>query len=1275
MRSSLVNRTQLRYRRATRWALAVLLFVTVGTAKTYGEEAEWIWSPDHDKTEVPVGSCYFRKSFSVTNPTQASLMIAADDSYELYLNGRRIARGEGARKLDDIDIGELLKRGVNTIAVRVRNQRGFTAAFAARVMVKEDGQEWSSFSTDGSWKTNLRPFPLWHTSIYNDFGWRPAQSFGPLGETAPWDLEEGVTKEQTDQAERFQVRREFRVERVFDGADHDSKSLIAITFDEFGRIIASVEHGPLLLLDRDDPQGPLNKVSVYCDQVTHCQGILALNGDVFVTGDGPDGKALYRLSDTDRNGTMETVKTLVPMRGEDGEHGPHGITLGPDGLLYVVVGNLSGSDLPYELDSPYHDFYEGDLIQPRYEDPSGHAQGVRAPGGVVIRTDVDGSSIQIVAGGLRNAYDLAFNQLGDLFVHDSDLEADQGMSWYRPTSLYHVVPGGEFGWRSGWAKWPEHFVDRLPTMLETGRGSPTGAAIYSHFMFPEKYHNTLFLADWSQGRILSIRFKQQGSSYTANSEVFLEGAPLNVTDLEVGPDGGLYFVTGGRGTRGAIYRVTWKGKVPESVTDLGDGISEAIRQPQIQSAWGRQNIARVKREMGDEWDQRIESVTRSGQNPWYYRTRALDIMQLYGPPPSTSLLIDLAADESELLRAKAADLMGLHTDDATQESLIELLDDPNRMVRRKACEALLRADQSAPLESLLPMLGSDDRYEAWAARRLLERLPIDEWRTELLSTEDHRWFVQGAIALMITQPNNKNAQAILDRFLALMDDFVSDRDFVDMLRVAQVALMRSDLSTDDITVFREQLTDEFPAGNGIMNGELVRLLVHMQSDSILDRFIEFLDSDAPDIEKLHLAMHLRFIKNGWTKEQKLKLLEHFDRIQQNGQGTSYTLYVLAVTGDVASTLTANESLEVLSRGTDWPNAALGALSQLPSELTAEHQDTLKALDQELETKQGEVFARLRAGIIAVLAENGDDDSMTFLRQRWRQFPNRRAMIAMGLAQRPEGKNWPYLVRSIPILGRVSGKDVLESLQTVQQRPQDPEHLRQVILCGLRLGGDGGSVAAQLLAFWTGEEVAEHGQSWQQDLGNWQKWFSTNHPELPSPELPQESTTARWKFAETLEFLTSSDGGSGNARRGAQAFEKAQCSKCHRVGNQGETTGPDLTSLSKRFSTGEILESTLFPSHVISPQYASKTVLTTDGLSYSGMLSPESNGQRFLLRSDGQKVTLPVDDIDEILPNKNSSMPAGLIDKLTLREISDLFAFLMGKSHPTVARRVTDTEDK
>ena len=69
----------------------------------------------------------------------------------------------------------------------------------------------------------------------------------------------------------------------------------------------------------------------------------------------------------------------------------YGIALGPDGLLYVVVGNHTKIDGAIDPESPYRNFYEGDLNQPRYEDPGGHAVGIKAPGGMVIRTDIDGS--------------------------------------------------------------------------------------------------------------------------------------------------------------------------------------------------------------------------------------------------------------------------------------------------------------------------------------------------------------------------------------------------------------------------------------------------------------------------------------------------------------------------------------------------------------------------------------------------------------------------------------------------------------------------------------------------------------------------------------------------------------------------------------------------------------------------------------------------------------------------------------------------------------------
>ncbi len=47
---------------------------------------------------------------------------------------------------------------------------------------------------------------------------------------------------------------------------------------------------------------------------------------------------------------------------------------------------------------------------------------------------------------------------------------------------------------------------------------------------------------------------------------------MNVTDIEVGADGWLYFATGGRGTDGGIYRVEWTGEVLTKLSNSGRGL-------------------------------------------------------------------------------------------------------------------------------------------------------------------------------------------------------------------------------------------------------------------------------------------------------------------------------------------------------------------------------------------------------------------------------------------------------------------------------------------------------------------------------------------------------------------------------------------------------------------------------------------------------------------------------------------------------------------------------
>jgi putative heme-binding domain-containing protein len=1241
------------------------------------QDAQWIWTPEHQHERVPQEACFFRKTFSLAAaPENAQIAIAADDRFELYVNSRQVGTGESTQRLIPFNVTRYLVRGRNTVAVKVENVRGGTAALAARVMVKQSEGGWSSYSTDASWKTHLRPLPLWNLPIYNDSRWTEAQVFGLLGGTPPWDRipdatattgAAGDTARSIDPAghDQFQIASEFEVTKVLAG--EALGSLIALTFNEFGHVIASQEGGPLLLITDSNNDGALDKMRVYCEAVKNCQGILSLNGDVYVTGEGPDGAALYRLSDGDRDGVLEHAQPLLKFEGPMGEHGPHALVLGPDGKIYLICGNHAKPLAALDERSPHRKFYEGDLVGPRFEDPGGHAAGIKAPGGVVLRMDVDGTHVQVVAGGLRNCYDLAFNYEGELFVHDSDMESDVGAPWYRPTNLYHIIPGGEYGWRSGWAKWPEYFVDVLPAVLDTGRGSPTGAVFYNHIMFPTRYHDALFLADWSEGRILVVRLKRSGATYTASSEVFLKGEPLNVTDLAVGPDGSLYFTTGGRGTGGGLHRVRWRGTVPENIRNLGADLTAVVRQPQLSAAWSRQNIAGLKRKLGDTWDRSIVGIARSEQNPPNYRLRALDLLELYGPQPTTDLLIRLAGDKNEQVRGKAAAMMGVHFDDATRDKLVELLSDGDRAVRRKAAESLVRAGQTVPAEKVLALLSSDDRHEAWAARRLLERIDPAEWRATVLATGDQRLFIEGSLALLIAHPSRETALSVVERCGKLMEGFISDRNFVDMLRLMQVALHRGQLAAADVPALRTKLENEFPSGDAIMNRELARLLVYLQVNTIHDRYLAYLKSDAAEAEKLHLAMHLRFLPDGMTQDQKRDVLAFYETVQDDSQGNSVPHYVRNAARDFALSLGPEDADLLLAGGERWPSAALGVLYKLPQRLDAATFATLKQLDAKIAADPSEAADRLKVGIVAVMARSGDQDSMDYLRGLWQREPERRQAVAMGLAQSPGGDNWQLLVDSLSVVEGGAAREVLTKLVEVNRVPDNPEAYRHVILLGLVLKAEGGDLAVNLLRFWSGEKPEGNETDWQKSLAAWQTWYAAKYPDRPPAELPQVKDDAPWDYQELLKHLTGDEAG-GAADRGAAVFAKAQCAKCHRYGDVGESMGPDLTSLSKRFMKKEILQSIVFPSHVVSDQYASKAVATTRGRLLTGIVAPGPGGGVIVLQANGEKVEVPRNEIEEISPSKLSAMPEGLLDTLTLEEVADLFKFLTTPPQEGVARK-------
>lgn len=1260
---------------STRWisrslvAIAVTLFA-LSPSVSNADEAQWIWATGSTlQTPIPTGeTCLFRKHINLRVQAQGRIEITADDQYELFINGNKIGSGQSAREMQTYDITDHLETGHNVVAVRVVNTRGNTAALAARVSIRpENDDKWFTFSSGPSWRTSTDDIPMWETVVLNDRLWGSASAFGKLGDTAPWDREDDMVAEtETEQRERFQIQKGFGVQRVLN--DEQVGSVIAMAFNEFGHMILSREGGPLLLVFDKDEDGVPEKVRTYCDKVKSCQGILALNGEVFVTGDGPDGSALYRLTDSDRNGTLEQVRTVVKFKGSGGEHGPHGLRLGPDGMIYVAVGSHVQATGKTGDGETLRDVYEGDLL-PRYEDPGGHGRGVKAPGGTVIRTNADGSVVERVAGGLRNAYDLVFHPSGGMFVHDADMEADVDTAWYRPTALFDVTEAGEFGWRTGWAKWPEYYYDRLPNLLDTGKGSPTGAVCYEHYMFPVRYHNSLFLADWSEGRILNVRLKPRGAGYIADSEVFLKGQPLNVTDLEVGPDGAMYFCTGGRGTAGGVYRVIYKGEIPDRMKNIGSGIAAAIRQPQLESAWARQEIASIKRELGDKWGQLVAGVAYSNDNPSHYRTRALDLMQLFGPVPSEDLVLELSQAASESVRARAAYLMGLHPEDRSAERLIELLTDSDPRVRRAACESILRSgDVPATTDEILPLLADEDRTLAFVARRVLERMPLDIWRDEVMASPDPRVAIVGMLAIVNADPTQETCLAVLARASELMTEFLSDADFVDTLRLCQVALHRGKIDPSMVTSLRDQIAEEFPAGDNRMNHELIRLAAYLQADSVAERALDFINSDKPEVDRTYVAMCLQFLSHDWNAEQRFQILKYYENTANAAKTGALAMYMMSVTRDFAKSLSTEDVKAILEQGAVWRNAALAAIYKLPRPIDDETAKVLRELDQQLiaSPHPGDVERRLRTGIIAMLATSTDEESSIYLRGLWRGEPERRAVVAMALAQHPEGENWDYLVRSLNVLEDQAADEVVKSLRTVRVATDDPMAIRQLILLGVRAEEQNANFenVERLLEHWTGMQRPEKAST---SMRPWQKWYAKMYPDRPAAVLPK-GDESRWDFEQLVSYLDSDKGKFGDPLHGRTAYNKAKCADCHQFGNYGQAIGPSLTGIARRFSKREIVESMLFPGHVVSDQYASKKVLTLDGRALVGMVSQRADNSVEVRDANNNVVSVQESQIDQILPSNTSIMPSGLLDNLTLQEISDLMAYLGVISPLEVAAR-------
>lgn len=133
---------------------------------------------------------------------------------------------------------------------------------------------------------------------------------------------------------------------------------------------------------------------------------------------------------------------------------------------------------------------------------------------------------------------------------------------------------------------------------------------------------------------------------------------------------------------------------------------------------------------------------------------------------------------------------------------------------------------------------------------------------------------------------------------------------------------------------------------------------------------------------------------------------------------------------------------------------------------------------------------------------------------------------------------------------------------------------------------------------------------------------------------------------------------GHAGKGRVLFEKT-CSNCHVLYGAGGRIGPDLTG-SNRQNLNYLLENIVDPSASVGQEFQASAIVLNDGRVVTGVVVAQSD-RTLEVQTEKERLVIDRSDVEEVVNQKMSLMPDGLLKQLKAEEIRDLFAYLTSRS--------------
>ena len=1089
-----------------------------------------------------------------------------------------------------------------------------------------------------------------------------------------------------DAAEELGVKVPEGFEVVEFAGDDLAHDIYSMTIDAQGRVVVAGAGYVKILIDKNG-DGKADEAKLFSNLPKNgAQGMYFLGRSLICLGDG----GLLRFRDANGDDRADGPPDVFLRTKTGGEHDVHSIQQGPDGWWYVIAGNNAGINERYVTlpDSP--------VKQPR--------------AGVLFRLKPDLSSAEILAHGFRNAYDFAFNAQGDLFAYDSDEEREVSLPWYRPTRMFHVLPGTDHGWVSkSWMR-PDVTFDMPPLVASFGRGSPTGVVCYRHSRFPQKYQGALFALDWTYGRVHALPLKSASETWKTEPEVFMSAVGQHgfaPTDADVGPDGSLYVSVGGRGTRGAVYRIRYVGKVDDadrkaatSRTPEAGQLDSVLQAPQPLSSWSRAQWTPTAKVLGAAAFQSA-AVNESMVVP--NRVRAIEVLtELFGGLDAPTTMV-LSTSTSAEVRARAIWSYGrIAREKYDTETLKKYLDDPHPLVRRSAletcqCVAPNAVEWPRLLASLARNLGCGERYNRWLASQVVSRM--DEQYLPIISNDATKVGARAVVSYAFGWLNRPKLDAARIQSIvpSLAISVLKNKNYDteikrDAVRLLQIALgdfgpatghlptldgyaSRIDLEPyeRDLDPLRADLAALYPTGDIPLDREMLRLLAMLTSfnGKLVDAIVDQLTDETDPIDDIHRLAALSRLPMTHTVKQRDVIVKTLVQLEAK-------VAKRGLKQDASWSDRIKDIWVTLALADDYLAAAIVSH---PAFGQPGHAVFLNQMAPELLPAARSAFARQVAAnadyawtneVVFALGDSTEPAHRVLLRSQFDRFSVRGAVLVI-LSRNPEPSDRERFVAGLEWSQAEVQAACLAALEKLG--PSDKPGEQLALLKSLRrLGSDEREYAmretvVQLLERNTKQKFpfvsGNPGYRPQPEtIAAWTAWCQQNWPAETAAELGDSGGEQAMLQAVLKEI----DWAKGNVVRGAELYARRACAQCHSASG---ALGPDLSGSARRFSREDLFTAIAIPSRDVSARYQSTIVQTKDGKTYSGLVIYESVDGFILRNGTGQTFRIEASQVDEKRKSPVSLMPTGLLKDLSPQDFADLYAYLQSLGGGATASSKTE----